>query len=102
MISLHQRHGALAKRDLCFVDELRRLEKRVKGFTFIPALSQPAADDRWKGETGLITEVVDRHTHDLSETECYLCGSGGMIQAAIKVLEGKGAKEEMIFYDEFT
>jgi len=94
--------GALSKRDLFLTEELRTLEKEMPNFTYIPALSQPTPDDDWDGETGLITEVVDRHTGDLSETECYLCGSGGMIRAAAKMLEEKGAKKEMIFYDEFT
>jgi len=94
--------GALAKRDLFLVDELRTLEKEMDGFTFIPALSQPADDDHWDGETGLITEVVERNVDDLSETECYLCGSGGMIQAAIKTLETKGINEGRVYYDEFT
>ncbi|HUU43518.1 MAG TPA: 2Fe-2S iron-sulfur cluster binding domain-containing protein [Planctomycetota bacterium] len=94
--------GALAKRDLFLVDELHALEKEMKNFRFIPALSEPADDDHWDGETGLITEVVDRNTDDLSEAECYLCGSGGMIKASIKVLEAKGAKKERIYYDAFT
>ncbi|OQB87250.1 MAG: Phenol hydroxylase P5 protein [Planctomycetes bacterium ADurb.Bin126] len=94
--------GAVRKRDLFLVDELRQLERELDWFTFVPALSGPAAEDNWSGETGLITEVVDRHIADGSNMEGYLCGSGGMIDAAVKVLLKKGIAEDCIFYDKFT
>ena len=34
-------------------------------------------------------------------TEAYLCGSPGMIDACIKVLVAKGVPEEKIYYDNF-
>jgi Na+-transporting NADH:ubiquinone oxidoreductase subunit F len=94
--------GALTRKDLFLLDEFHKLETEMPGFKFVPALSAPTPEDKWEGETGLITEAVDRHVGDLSGTECYLCGSGGMIRAAIQVLKNKGAKDESIFYDEFT
>lgn len=94
--------GALAKRDLFLVDELRKIEKEMRNFTFVPALSEPAPEDDWNGETGLITEILDRHVDDAGGKEFYLCGSGGMIEAAHKMLEDKGADEELIYYDKFT
>ncbi len=94
--------GAVRKRDLFLVDELRELDRELDGFTFVPALSGPADEDAWGGETGLITEVVDRHVADGSTMEGYLCGSGGMIDAAVKVLLKKGFAQDRIFYDKFT
>jgi Na+-transporting NADH:ubiquinone oxidoreductase subunit F len=95
--------GAVGKRDLFLIDELRELEQELPWFTFIPALSEPNDGDHWDGETGLITEVVDRHVKDSAdEQEAYLCGSGGMIDAAINVLKGKNIPDERIFYDKFT
>jgi Na+-transporting NADH:ubiquinone oxidoreductase subunit F len=94
--------GAVARRDLFLVDELRRLEEELDWFTFIPALSDPAPEDRWAGQTGLITEVVDRHVSDGSGLEAYLCGSPGMIDAAIEVLRAKGVAEDRTFFDKFA
>jgi Na+-transporting NADH:ubiquinone oxidoreductase subunit F len=93
--------GAVGQRDLFLVDELREMEKALPGFRFVPALSG-AENDGWAGETGLITEVVARHLSDGASTEGYLCGSGGMIDASVKVLTAKGIPEERIYYDKFT
>ncbi|MFU8779572.1 MAG: NADH:ubiquinone reductase (Na(+)-transporting) subunit F [Kiritimatiellia bacterium] len=94
--------GAKSKRDLFLVDEMKQLETDLPAFQFIPALSEPQDEDDWQGETGLITEVVDRHTGDLSNAEGYLCGSPFMIDACITVLKNHGMPEENIFYDKFS
>jgi Na+-transporting NADH:ubiquinone oxidoreductase subunit F len=93
--------GAVKPRDLFLLDELRQLEKDLPSFRFVPALS---GDDTgsWTGEKGLITQVVDRHLADGSDKEGYLCGSSGMIDAAVKVLKAKGIPGDRIFYDKFT
>lgn len=94
--------GSLDRRDLVFFDELRQLEKELDWFEFVPALSSPDADGRWQGERGLITQVLDRRIRQGTAAEAYLCGSGGMIDAAIRVLNAKGMEDERIFYDKFT
>ena len=94
--------GAVAERDLYMVDELRQLAGEHDWFTYIPALSAPAEGVDWCGETGLITEVLDRHLADVAGVEAYLCGSPGMLRAAMDVLRDKGIPPERTFYDEFT
>ncbi|MFC1503973.1 NADH:ubiquinone reductase (Na(+)-transporting) subunit F [Spirochaetota bacterium] len=94
--------GARSVRDLFLVDEMKALEARLEGFTFIPALSEPADSDNWNGETGLITEVVDKHITSGENTEAYLCGSPGMIDACLKVLSAKGIPDALIYYDKFA
>jgi Na+-transporting NADH:ubiquinone oxidoreductase subunit F len=94
--------GARAVRDLFLVEEMRELERRLPNFRFVPALSSPAPEDAWAGETGLITEVLDRRFKSLGNHEAYLCGSPGMIDSSIKVLRKKGMPEELIFYDKFA
>ncbi len=94
--------GARAVRDLFLVDEMNELEKKLPNFKFVPALSEPLSEDNWKGETGLITEVLDRHINSVDNTEAYLCGSPGMIDAAVAVLTKKGISEDRIFYDKFA
>lgn len=94
--------GAVSKRDLFLVDEMRELEKKLPDFSYIPALSAPQEEDEWDGETGLITEVLDRHLESGEEVEAYLCGSPGMIDACVAVLTKKGVPEELIYYDKFA
>jgi Na+-transporting NADH:ubiquinone oxidoreductase subunit F len=94
--------GALTQKDLFFVDELTKLQQEVPWFKFVPALSNEPAESDWKGERGLITEVVARYMPDCSKHEGYLCGSPGMIDACIKVLTKAGMTEDRIFYDKFS
>jgi Na+-transporting NADH:ubiquinone oxidoreductase subunit F len=94
--------GAVSKRDLFLVDEMRELEKKLPNFKYVPALSGPKPEDQWEGETGLITEVLDRHLDGGNNVEAYLCGSPGMIDASIAVLSKKGIPEELIYYDKFA
>lgn len=94
--------GARTKKDLFLVDTMEQLEKDLPDFTFIPGLSDPDDEDDWKGETGLITEILDRKVPKTDNHEAYLCGSPGMIDACVEVLRKKGMPEELIFYDKFA
>jgi Na+-transporting NADH:ubiquinone oxidoreductase subunit F len=94
--------GAKSKRDLYYTEEFEQLSKEFPNFEYIPALSEPLPDDNWKGQTGLITDVVDRNVADLSEAEAYLCGSPGMINACIKVLNKHDIKQRNVYYDKFS
>ncbi|MFA7417819.1 MAG: hypothetical protein WCZ19_04685, partial [Acholeplasma sp.] len=93
--------GARTKKDLYYTKEFKAIEKMYPNFKYIPALSAPLPEDEWDLDIGLITEVVARHTEDLSNHEAYLCGSPGMIDACIKVLKEKGMPEAHIYFDKF-
>jgi len=94
--------GARAVRDLYYTEELMELQKEYPNFEYIPALSDPLEEDNWKGATGLITDVLDRMVGDLSNHEAYLCGSPGMINACINVLNKHDIKKENVYYDKFS
>lgn len=93
--------GARTRSDLFFTDELFDLARNFSRFRYIPALSEPKPQDNWTGETGLITQVVERMVPADPHTEAYLCGPPPMIDAAIKVLSKKGISEAHIYYDKF-
>lgn len=93
--------GARSKRDLFLLDEMHELEKRMPNFTFVSALSEPKPEDNWEGDVGLITDIVRSKIADGSNSEAYLCGSPGMIEACIKVLNELGVAPERIYYDKF-
>ncbi len=95
-------YGSRQQRDLCFEKELRDLEGTLPGFRYVPALSEPAGDDDWNGEVGLITDVVQRCEPDLTGRDAYVCGPPPMVDAAIATLTALGVREENIYYDRFT
>jgi propane monooxygenase reductase component len=95
-------YGARRPDDLFHLEELEGLVRELPGFAFVPALSEPADDDGWHGETGLITDVVDRLEDDVAEVDAYLCGPPPMVDAAIALLDAKGVPEAHIYYDKFT
>ena len=95
--------GALTRKDLFFLDEMAEFEKKIPGFTFVPALSEPEPDDDWDGVTGLITKPLEEYLQKIDATSCqaYLCGSPGMINASINVMKKYQMKMDQIFYDPF-
>jgi propane monooxygenase reductase subunit len=95
-------YGARSTTDLFHVEELEELGRELHDFSFVPALSEAAADDDWSGETGLITEVVERLEDDVTDVDAYLCGPPPMVDAAIALLESKGVPEAHIYFDKFT
>ncbi|MDP8225053.1 MAG: FAD-binding oxidoreductase [Candidatus Lernaella stagnicola] len=93
--------GANTERDVYHTELMQQLESEIPDFKFIPALFKPEGD--WKGETGLITEAVDRLVEaDLAMWEGYLCGSPGMIDACVEVLKKHGLPEDNIYFDKFS
>jgi propane monooxygenase reductase component len=95
-------YGARRRRDLCFEAELRALEESLPSFRYVPALSEPADEDGWDGEVGLITDVVKRHEQDLRNAHAYVCGPPPMVEAAMPLLTTLGVPEKRIYYDKFT
>jgi len=95
-------YGARTRHDLCFEDELRTLEKTLPDFRYVPALSDAADDEEWKGEVGFITDVLERHEKDLSASHAYVCGPPPMVEAALPLLERLGVEDKRVYYDKFT
>jgi propane monooxygenase reductase subunit len=56
----------------------------------------------WRGETGLVTEVLARRRMALKNWDAYLCGPPGMIEAAIPLLIERGVRQRNIYFDAFV
>ncbi len=95
--------GALTKKDMFYLGEMAAFEKQIANFKFVPSLSSPAPDDDWSGEKGLITVPLENHLKkiDTSNTQCYLCGSPGMINACTSIMRKYGITSDRIFFDPF-
>jgi len=88
-------YGARTEADLFHLEELAALD-----CGFVPALSEDS--NGWKGESGLITDVVSRLEGDITEVDAYVCGPPPMVEATIALLEARGVPEAHIYYDKFT
>ena len=70
-----------------------------KRFHYIPALSHPAADDRWEGKKGYINAVLQQHFSEKLDAEVYLAGSPVMVKFTRQVLEKLGVDEQRVHRD---
>jgi NAD(P)H-flavin reductase len=80
--------GLRSERDLYYQHELERWRERLPHFSFVTTLSQPT--NLWRGATGYVTLLVDRHVTSVENLEVFLCGNGGMIRDVREVLRQKG------------
>ena len=94
--------GARTQKDLFLLDEWAGFQQKAPWFEFIPVLSHEPSDSSWSGERGMVTDAVARRLPDLTGQEAYLCGSPGMIDAAIAILTDRGMPSDHIFYDKFS
>jgi Na+-transporting NADH:ubiquinone oxidoreductase subunit F len=97
--------GARNLKELFYVEKFREIEKKWDKFKFIPALSEPLPEDKWEGDAGLITDVLDKYLKTkidpTRQKSGYLCGSAGMIDACIRVLKAHNVTDDRIYYDKF-
>jgi len=98
---LHLFWGARARRDL-YLDELPRQWARSYGnFRYTPVLSEPAADDAWTGETGLVTDAVVKQYPHLAAYDIYASGPPVMVQSGHRLFLDHGLDESRFFSDAF-
>jgi len=98
-------YGARARIDLYYAENMEQLAREHKNFSWHVALSDPAPDDAWEGETGFVHDVVYRtylNAHP-NPAGCvyYLCGPPLMIEAVQAMLDRLGVPRENILYDDF-
>ena len=98
-------YGARSIREMFYHEDFLKLEKEHPNFTYTVALSEPMAEDNWKGPTGFIHQAVHdlylKNHEDPTEIEYYMCGPPMMIDAVDKMLYDLGVESEMIDYDKF-
>ena len=94
--------GVNIPEELFLLDLMRNFESQLHDFRFVPVVSSPDEKNYWEGETGYVTQAVERGLKNAPECEGYLCGSPGMIDAAIKTLKELGISEDKIYYDKFA
>jgi Na+-transporting NADH:ubiquinone oxidoreductase subunit F len=94
--------GANRVEELFLTEQMEQFEKDLPNFKFVPVVAQPGEGEKWDGQTGLVTQAVERNIKNAGDCEGYLCGSPGMIDAAVAVLKKLGMDENKIYYDKFA
>ena len=90
--------GVRHAEDLFYVDELRAWEKEHSNFHAVITLSQATED--WTGDTGRVTEYLEKLTFENSTV--YICGNGDMVKSVKDLLDAKGVAREDICLEQFT
>ena len=98
-------YGARSRQELFYTDYFQELASRFPNFRFEISLSEPLPDERWTGHVGFIHDVLERdylagHPRP-GAVEYYLCGPPAMIEAARRMLAGRGIDPEQVAFDKF-
>ncbi|MBM3755343.1 MAG: hypothetical protein FJW38_15325 [Acidobacteria bacterium] len=91
--------GARQRRDLMLDEQFRRWAAKHKNFTYVPALSDPAPDDKWTGATGFVNVVLDKHFTGTLDADILIAGSPRMMQETVKVVKAKGVPDTQVRHD---
>ncbi len=95
-------HGVRARRDLYDQALFEDLAARHANLSYLPVLSEPAADDAWSGETGFVHEALQRHfPNGFAGHKAYLCGPPPMVEACIRTLMQGRLFERDIYTERF-
>lgn len=87
--------------DLYYEEALRAFEKNIAAFTFVPTLSRTTEEDRWEGEKGRVTDLIEKYIPENAPLDVYICGSPAMVDSCEEILKKKGIAPENIYYDKF-
>ncbi|MDD4309574.1 MAG: FAD-binding oxidoreductase [Candidatus Cloacimonetes bacterium] len=93
--------GARTLKDLYLTEHMKSFEQVFENFSYVPVLSAAEPTDNWTGKTGFVMPYFKETIRDPKNTEAYLCGSPGMINAVTKALMDNGIPQEKIYYDSF-
>lgn len=93
--------GARTGKDLYLTDQFVNFDKVFNDYQYIPVLSRCEPEDKWCGRSGYIMPYFKEVIRDPKNTEAYMCGSPGMLNAAQKELIALGVPADKIFFDSF-
>ena len=98
-------YGARSKKEMFYVEDFDKLDKENPNFSWHVALSDAMPEDKWKGHTGFIHNVLyEQYLKDHpapEDCEFYMCGPPMMNQSVINMLLDLGVDREDIMLDDF-
>ncbi|CDY79086.1 Phenol hydroxylase, FAD-and [2Fe-2S]-containing reductase component DmpP [Caballeronia glathei] len=95
-------YGARSRAELYYHELFLDLASRHAHFTYVPALSDEAAESPWSGFRGYVHDAAKAHFNgDFRGHKAYLCGPPVMIEAAIRTLMQGQLFERDIYTEKF-
>jgi ferredoxin/flavodoxin---NADP+ reductase len=92
-------NGASRSWEFGYHDELQEFAQQVPWFKYVPMVSRPWEDEKWKGETGRVDDVLRKYADmwGLTGENCvgYLCGHPDMIEHGKGILKRRGFPKEV-------
>lgn len=92
--------GARRAQDLYGIDQIEHLTRSMSALEYVATLADP--DPGWDGETGFVTDVIERRFPSLEGFDAYLAGPPPMIEAVIPLLRERGVRAPNIYFDAFV
>lgn len=95
-------YGARNRAELYYHELLTELAGKYPNFIYVPALSEPSAEDVWDGAVGFVHEVAKSHFGGMfAGHKAYLCGPPPMIDACLTALMRGRLFERDIYQEKF-
>jgi phenol hydroxylase P5 protein len=95
-------YGARNRAELYYHEQFLELAGRHAQFHYLPALSEPIADESWLGARGYVHDVAwEAFKGDFRGYRAYLCGPPPMIESCIRSLMRGRLFERDIFTEKF-
>ncbi|WP_204807298.1 FAD-binding oxidoreductase [Mycobacterium riyadhense] len=93
-------YGVTAAEDLCKLDVLQALRRRIPGLELHVIVGRPDAD--WDGRTGLVTDLLEERMLAGGDADVYLCGPAAMVEATRSWLENNGFHRVGLYFEKFV
>ena len=97
--SIYLYFGVRDERDLYMIDNLEQMATDFENLTFMPVLSEPSNEIRYR--TGLVTDAVFSDFDDLDGCKAYIAGPPAMVEHAVEKFQLLGIRREDCHADAF-
>ncbi len=98
---LHLYWGVRAERDLYLAALPETWAAAHPNFSYTPVLSEPRAEDGWRGRTGFVHDAVAADHPDTSGLDVYAAGPPVMVRAVRDAVVAHGLPESRFYSDPF-
>jgi len=98
-IPIHLYFGLRYSNDIFWKEYFEKLAMEHPNFHFSLVLSKP--DENWKGQTGHITDILQKEIPDASDSSAYLCGNPQMVEESMNILKNSKCPEKRIYTEKF-
>lgn len=97
---VHLLYGVTEAQDLCKLDELAELQRRMPDLEVHTIVSRP--DASWDGPVGFVTDLLTEDMVGDGDADVYLCGPAAMVEATRTWLADRNIHRVGLYYEKFV